>query len=133
MNSPSYKERFSRLYSVETRALLATMLAGLHLRVLAHLALSHVLVGLVAGIAFLGPAVTPVFEGLDANGWTPKPTSEARPIRELLRRQSEDVDAAFCGYIEGDPGMRFLLPVFVNPQPDNLISLSFKCSILEKL
>lgn len=58
--------------------------------------------GVVGAIQFNGPAPTPINKRWDANGWTPIPTSKPKPILELFRRQS---DPAFCGYLEGDPGM----------------------------
>jgi hypothetical protein len=71
----------------------------------------------VTGIAFPGPLATPVVKRLDANGWTPKPTSEPRPLLELFRRQE---DPSFCGYLEGDPGMHDQLnlnsPMLNQPQ-----------------
>jgi hypothetical protein len=62
-----------------------------------------VLSGPVAGIAFPGPEATPIVKRLDANGWSPKPTSRPQPPLELLFRRQDD--PSFCGYVEGDPGM----------------------------
>lgn len=61
----------------------------------------------VQGIEFSGPKATPVVQNADydANGWTPKPTGGARPVLELMRRQDEE-DPSFCGYADGDVGMR---------------------------
>lgn len=52
-------------------------------------------------IPYDGPAATPVLQRFVDSGWTPKPTSEPRPLLELFRRQE---DPAFCGYLGGDGG-----------------------------
>lgn len=70
------------------------------IRVAATLALCY---SLVAGIAFTGPAATPIVHKIDANGWTPKPTSQPRAAMGLFKRQEDD--PSFCGYLEGDPGL----------------------------
>jgi hypothetical protein len=57
---------------------------------------------LVHAVAYDGPVATPVLQRFAANGWTPKPTTEARPLLELFRRQD---DPGLCGYLEGDSGM----------------------------
>jgi hypothetical protein len=65
---------------------------------------------LVHAVAYDGPVATPVLQRFAANGWTPKPTTEARPLLELFRRQD---DPGLCGYLEGDSGMFVFL---ISPQ-----------------
>ncbi|KAF2007700.1 hypothetical protein P154DRAFT_516518 [Amniculicola lignicola CBS 123094] len=56
--------------------------------------------GAVAAIPYDGPIATPVAKRWSHNGFTPKPTSDPKPLLELFRRQE---DPAFCGYLTGDP------------------------------
>jgi hypothetical protein len=59
------------------------------------------------GLAFDGPLPTPVQDLLNValDGWTPRPTNEARSLPDLFRRQK--VNSAVCGYLDGDAGKTF--------------------------
>lgn len=55
------------------------------------------------GLAFDGPLPTPVQDLYTAlNGYTPRPTNDARSLPELFRRQK--ANPAVCGYLDGDAG-----------------------------
>jgi hypothetical protein len=56
------------------------------------------------GLAFDGPLPTPVQDLVNValNGWTPRPTNEARSLPDLFRRQK--ANSAVCGYLNGDAG-----------------------------
>jgi hypothetical protein len=54
------------------------------------------------GLAFNGPLPTPVADLVYAalDGYSPRPTNEARSLPDLFRRQK--ANSAVCGYLEGD-------------------------------
>jgi len=54
---------------------------------------------LVGALQLAQPHATPVNNLFQANGWSPKPTSNPKLPVEIFRRQ----DSEFCGFLEGSP------------------------------
>jgi hypothetical protein len=71
------------------------------------------------GLAFDGPLPTPVADLVYAalDGYSPRPTNEARSLPDLFRRQKKG--SAVCGYLEGDAGKHISLRSPSLPCPHN--------------